>query len=208
MTNVLIVEDERLVQQAFQKYIESASDRFFLSETITDARNTLLVCEKMKIDLILMDCCTANGSSGLDATFMVKKRFPNIKIIIVTSAPEFRFIEKAKKSGADSFWYNDVSQDDLILVMDKTMKGESIFPLNTPSVKVGNATSYDFTKTELIVLLYLAEGLSSKSIAQKMFISIDTVNTHIKHLKEKTGCTSKTQIAVLAAKSKLVLPEY
>lgn len=208
MTNVLIVEDERLVQQLFAKYIESAFDRYFLCDTITDARNTILICEKMKIDLILMDCCTANNSSGLDAAKSVKKRFPHIKVIIVTSAPEFRFIEKAKDAGADSFWYKDVSQDDLLLVMDKTMNGESIFPSSTPKVIIGDATSYDFTKTELVVLLYLAEGLSSKSIAQKMFISVDTVNTHIKHLKDKTGCTSKTQIAVLAAKSKLVLPEY
>lgn len=208
MTNVLIVEDERLVQQLFTKYIESASDRYQLAETITDSENTLLICERMNIDLILMDCCTANNSSGLVATEKVKNRFPNIKIIIVTSAPEFRFIEKARMSKADSFWYKDVSQDDLLSVMDRTMKGESIFPKNTPEVKIGQTTSYDFTKTELIVLMHLAEGLSSKSIAEKMFISIDTVNTHIKHLKEKTGCTSKTQVAVLASKSKLVLPEY
>lgn len=208
MTNVLIVDDERLVQELFANYIASASDRYALAETTGDAANAELICQRNHIDLVLMDVCTANGASGLDAAGRIKKRFPHIKVIVVTSAPEYRFIGKARAAGADSFWYKDISESDLLDVMDRTMAGESIYPDRTPEVSIGLTTSYDFTPTELEVLRHLAEGISSKSIAVKMGVSTDTVNTHIKHLKDKTGCLSKTQLAVLASKSKLVLPEY
>lgn len=208
MTHVLIVDDERLVREIFASYVASAADRYVLTETTGDAANVELICQSYPIDLVLMDVCTANGSSGLTATEKIKRNFPHIKVIIVTSAPEYRFIEKARAAGADSFWYKDISESQLIEVMDRTMAGESIYPDKTPEVTIGYTTSYSFTPTEIEVLRYLAEGISSKSIAQKMSVATDTVNTHIKHLKEKTGCTSKTQLAVMAAKSKLVLPEY
>lgn len=179
-----------------------------LAETTGDAANAELICQNTKVDLVLMDVCTANDSSGLDAAAAIKRRFPRIKVIIVTSVPEYRFIEKARAAGADSFWYKDIGEGELLEVMDRTMAGESIYPDRTPEVTIGVATSYDFTPTELEVLRYLAEGISSRSIAGQMHVTADTVNTHIKHLKEKTGCTSKTQLAVLASKSRLVLPEY
>lgn len=208
MTNVLIVDDERLVQELFTHYINSAADRYALAETTSDAANAEMICQSKRVDLILMDICTANDSSGLAAAEKVKHRFPQTKIIIVTSAPEFRFIEKARAAGADSFWYKDVGLTELLDVMDRTMRGESIYPDKTPEVTIGLTTSYEFTPKELEVLIYLSSGSSSKAIAEKMSISADTVNDHIKHLKEKTGCTSKTQLAVLASRSKLVLPEY
>ena len=208
MTNVLIVDDERLVQELFTHYINSAADRYALAETTSDAANAEMICQSKQVDLILMDICTANDSSGLAAAEKVKRRFPQTKIIIVTSAPEFRFIEKAHAAGADSFWYKDVGLTELLDVMDRTMRGESIYPDKTPEVTIGLTTSYEFTPKELEVLIYLSSGSSSKAITEKMSISADTVNDHIKHLKEKTGCTSKTQLAVLASRSKLVLPEY
>lgn len=208
MTNVLIVDDERLVQELFSKYIESACDRYTLVDSVFNAENAEIVCENRKIDLILMDVCTANGASGLEATAKIKERFPKIKIIIVTSAPEFRFIEKAKKAKADSFWYKDISQDELLSVMDKTMAGEKIYPDTTPNVDIGLAKASEFTKTELDVLLLLVTGMPTKDIADKMGISFNTAKWHLKRLMEKTGCTSRTQLAIYASKSKLVLPEY
>lgn len=208
MTHVLIVEDERLIQELFARYIGAARDRYILAETTADAANAALICQNTEVDLVLMDVCTANDSSGLDAAAAIKRRFPAIKIIIVTSAPEYRFLQKARSAGADSFWYKEIGEAELLEVMDRTMAGESIYPDKTPAVTIGGTTSDDFTRTEMEVLRYLAEGISSRSIAERMHITADTVNTHIKHLKEKTGCTSKTQLAVLASKARLVMPEY
>lgn len=67
MINVLIVEDERLVQEAFKKYIESRSDKYKLIDSIINADNAEIICLNQKIDLILMDVCASNNSSGLEA---------------------------------------------------------------------------------------------------------------------------------------------
>lgn len=208
MINVLIVDDERLIQELFSQYIASASDRYSLTDTICDAANAEVICQGGQVDLVLMDVCTANSSSGLDATAVIKRRFPRIKVIIVTSAPEYRFIQKARAAGADSFWYKDISESELLEVMDKTMNGESIYPDNTPEVTIGLSSSYEFTPKELEVLMYLSQGMSSKEAAEAMGVTSDDINQHVRHLKEKTGCTSKTQLCVLASKAKLVLPEY
>ncbi len=208
MTNVLIVEDERLTKERLMQYIQANGDRYTLVDATTDAANTNMICKTRKIDLILMDICTANNSSGLEAAGRVKAQFPNIKVIIVTSAPEYRFIEKARAAKADSFWYKDVSEEELLDVMDRTMAGEHIYPDKTPEIQIGNASSYDFTPKELEVLLHLSAGLSLQEVAYKMDVSLDTVKTHIRHLKDKTGCTGKTQLAIFASRSKLVLPEY
>lgn len=208
MTNILLVDDERMIQELFSYYISKASDRYRLVNAITDAANTEVACMGSKIDLILMDVCTANSASGLDATANIKKKFPHIKVIIVTSAPEHRFIEKARAAGAESFWYKEVDSMELLDLMDRTMAGESIYPDNTPRVKVGLADSVEFTPKELEVLFYLVQGKSIGEIADNMGVEYSTTRTHINNLKDKTGAKSNSELAVLAAKTKLVMPEY
>ena len=208
MTKILIVDDERLIRDLFTRYVQSASDRYALAGAIADASNAEVCCFEDKVDLILMDICTAKKSSGLAAAAKIKKRFPHIKIIIVTSAPEFRFLEMARAAGAESFWYKDVSEEELLDVMDRTMAGESIYPDKTPEVQIGLIGSYDLSPKEIEVLYWLSVVGSNKLIAEKMGVSEDGVNYHIRSLKEKTGCESKTELAILATTSKLVLPNY
>jgi len=208
MTNVLLVDDERMIQELFSYYISTAKDRYRLVNTIIDAANTEMACMGSKVDLILMDVCTANYASGLDAAANIKKKFPHIKIIIVTSSPEHRFLEKARAAGAESFWYKEVDSVELLDVMDRTMAGESIYPDTTPKVQVGLAASVEFTPKELEVLFYMVQGKSIGEIAERMGVDYSTTRTHINHLKDKTGAKTNSELAVLAAKSKLVMPEY
>ncbi len=208
MTNVLIVDDERVVQELFSHYIADASDRYRLTAAIKGAANAELFCVRECVELILMDICTADDESGIDATAQIKKKYPRVKIIIVTSAPDYRFIEKARAAGADSFWYKEVSTDELLNIMDRTMAGEHIFPDATPGIKIGLADSTEFTQKELEVLSYLVQGKSLTEIADLMGVDYTTTKTHIKHLKEKTGIQSISRLAVLAARTRFILPEY
>lgn len=208
MTNVLIVDDEQFVQELFSRFIAAASDRYALAGVAFSAADTEIICKSKPVDLILMDICTAKNASGLDAAARVKALYPQIKVIMITSAPEFRFIQKAREAGADSFWYKEVSESELLDVMERTMAGQRIYPDKPRDVEVGLALSGEFTRRELEVLLRLAEGKSSRTISSEMNVAEETVKTHTKHLMEKTGCKSRTALAVLASKTKLVLPEY
>lgn len=100
--NVLIVEDDPMARKLFEIILES-SGRYHLEASIESASLAEFYCMTNPIDLILMDVCTALHASGLDAAARVKEKYPQIKIIIVTSQPECDFIDRARLGGVDSF---------------------------------------------------------------------------------------------------------
>jgi two-component system vancomycin resistance associated response regulator VraR len=144
MIRVLIVEDQKMAQENMESIIQS-NENYALAGVIANAADTELFCLRSNVDLILMDVCTARDENGIEACAVIKRKFPRIKIIIVTSMAEHTFIEKAKAAQADSFWYKDASCAELLTVMDQTMAGEHIYPDKTPEVKLGLTTSYELT---------------------------------------------------------------
>ena len=94
--NVLIVEDQEMPKQLFEIFVNS-SENYVHVASLSDASLAPTVCRTRKVDLVLMDVCTAQNSSGLDAAEQIKKEVPSVKIIIVTSMPEFSWIKRAKE---------------------------------------------------------------------------------------------------------------
>ena len=94
MVNVLIVEDSRISREAFERHL-SASPEYFVIASIENAANAEIACMRNKIDLILMDVCTVDDESGLVAAAKIKRNYPHVKVIIMTSMPEHSFIQKA-----------------------------------------------------------------------------------------------------------------
>lgn len=139
-----------------------------------------------------------DGSNGLDAAEKIKKLKPDLKIIAVTSMPEVSWMDRAKKIGIESFWYKEVSEETILEIIQRTLKGESIYPLQTPEVKLGLTKSTQLTPREIQVLRLLTTGIGNEKIAENLGISPNTVKTHIQHLLDKTGFTSRTQLAIQA----------
>lgn len=191
--NVLIVEDQDMPRELFEIYINS-SDKFNRLLSISNASAALAVCRNNQVDLILMDVLTELGHSGLDAAEEIKKEFPKIKIVIVTSMPEYSWLERARKIGVDSFWYKDGQKESILDVMERTMAGENIYPDETPLIHIGNTTNHDFTERELEILKELTTGDTNTAIAERLHISLPTVKSHIQHLMEKTGFKTRTEL--------------
>ncbi len=191
--NVLIVEDQDMPRELFEIYINS-SDKFNHLLSISNASAALAVCRNNQVDLILMDVLTELGHSGLDAAEEIKKEFPEIKIVIVTSMPEYSWLERARKIGVDSFWYKDGQKESILDVMERTMAGENIYPDETPLIHIGNTTNHDFTERELEILKELTTGDTNTAIAERLHISLPTVKSHIQHLMEKTGFKTRTEL--------------
>ncbi len=154
----------------------SDSKYYALAASISGADVALAYCKRQMIDLILMDVCTSGNKDGIEAAAEIKAAFPNIKIIIVTSMVEVGFLERAKAAKVDSFWYKDLSPEDLLDVIDRTMAGEQIFPQETPPVKLGLVSSADLTAKEIQVLRLVCDGLEYSEIAQALSITERTVN--------------------------------
>ena len=190
---VLIVEDQDIPRELFEIYVKgSAHFEHFLS--ISNASAAISVVRSNKVDLVLMDVMTELDHSGLDAAEEIKKAFPSVKIIIVTSMPEYSWLSRAREIGVDSFWYKDGQKNGLIDVMERTMAGEKIYPDETPLIRIGNATNHEFSERELDILKELTTGDSNAEIAERLFISVATVKSHIQHLMEKTGFKTRTEL--------------
>ena len=207
MKKVMIVEDDPMASKLLEIFVKE-SDRYSVAHTIDNASMAEMYCFKNPIDLILMDVCTAMNANGLDAAAKIKKSFPHIKVIIMTSQPECSFIDRARSIGVDSFWYKESTAEKVIEVMDRTMNGESVYPDTTPTLQLGNAKSSEFSPKELEVLRELISGESDAVIADKLHMSLRTVKAHIQTMRDKTGFRNRTELAVRARECGLVINEY
>lgn len=192
---IMIVDDQFVSRELFKLYIDQ-SPKYEVVHSIDSAMFADTYVLKSHIDLIIMDILMQDGSNGLDAAEKIKKLRPDIKIVAVTSMPEVSWMDRAKKIGIESFWYKEVSEKTILEIMERTLAGESIYPDKTPEVALGLAKSTEFTPREIEVLRLLTTGAGNEEIAEKLHISQNTVKTHIKHLLEKTGFTSRTQLAI------------
>ena len=205
-TRVLLVEDQRLVQQFLEDIVRN-SERYELAASLRNADLADVYCEREQIDLILMDVYTAGGASGLNAAARIKKKHPYIRIIIMTSMPEVSYLDRAREIGVESFWYKEVGDEPLLSVMDRTMEGESVYPDRTPEMQFGNISSYEFTERELEILRELTSGDTNEEIADRLFISKNTVKDYVTKMLIKTGFRSRTELAVKARELGLVVRE-
>ena len=182
---VMIVEDQTMPRELFELRIQ-ASEHFEVALSIDNAALADVYCLRFPVDLILMDVVTRGGESGLDAAERIKRTFPQMKIIIVTSMPE-------------------CSYESLLDVMERTMAGESVYPDATPELQLGLASSYQFTSRELEVLREMTGGDTNQEIAERLHMSVATVKTHILNMLEKTGFRNRTELAVRAREIGLVI---
>ncbi len=207
MTKVMIVEDDPMASKLLEIFVKE-SDRYSVAHTIDNASMAEMYCFKNPIDLILMDVCTAMNTNGLDAAAKIKKSFPKIKIIIVTSQPECTFIDRARAAGVESFWYKSASSEGILEVMDRTMSGESVYPDTTPTLKLGEAMNFDFTEKELEVLREVINGEADADIADKLHMSLRTVKGHIQSMRDKTGFRNRTELAVRTRESGIIINDH
>ena len=205
MINVLLVEDTKMGRDCVTGYLRG-SDRYVLSAAITNATMAETTCLHTPIDLILMDYCTENDEDGIAAAAVIKRRMPHIKIIIITSMASTDLIDRARAAGADSFWYKETGDEELLAVMDRTMDGESIYPDTTPVIRIGTAKSTDLTPMQLSVLRLMVQGHSNPAIAKELHISVDDVKWHIKGLYDKTGYNSRITLVGAVIKKDFIVP--
>ena len=102
MIRVLIVEDQRTAREVMQTAIES-SGRYQLEAMLADAGNAYILSMAGRIDLILMDVYTLDGENGIEAAAKIKKEFPHIKIIIVTSMPDGKLYTQGREAAVKAF---------------------------------------------------------------------------------------------------------
>ncbi|ADU22888.1 MULTISPECIES: response regulator transcription factor [Ruminococcus] len=194
---VMIVDDQSISRHLFEMYVNN-SPSYELAFSLSSASAADVYILRHEVDLILMDILMNDGSNGLEAAEKIKKLRPDIKIIAVTSMPEYSWLEKAKSIGIESFWYKEADEQTILEVMDRTMAGESVYPDSSPRVKLGLADSSELTERELEILRIVTTGATNQQVAEQLGISENTVKSHVRSMLDKTGFRSRTELAIKA----------
>ena len=202
---ILIVEDQALVRMYLCSCVEKSKE-CEVAGMLTRADAALQRCGEGHIDLILMDICTENDSDGLTAAEAIKKFYPRIKIVMVTSMLEGRFLDRARKIGADRFWYKDSPSSDLIGVIEGTLQGKQFWPDSVPTVQLGKVLSCNLSDQEMETLRLLCEGKTNAEIAASLHVAESSVRTYINRMLEKTGYPNRNRLMVAAVSKRLVVP--
>ena len=210
---ILLVDDHDMVRMGLKTYL-MLEPRFEVIGEAKDGQEVLgmlnnELSENLP-DLILMDLMMPI-MNGAEATKVVMKEYPQMKIVILTSFLEDNLVVDAIEAGAVSYVLKTVSADELIYALQGAFRG---MPVMTGDVsqaltrgirkRMVEADSSNLTEREKEVLLLIAEGKSNKDIGEELHISIKTVKTHVSNLLMKCELDDRTQLAIYAHRKGLV----
>ena len=203
MINTILVEDDLYIQKHLTERLNS-DGKFCLVGVYRDAFEAERYCNG-SVRLILMDVQTQHKHSGLAAAERIKKAFPNIKIVIVTSLVDPEVLAKAKTGAADSLWYKDHGTDELLDVINRTLGGENVFPNTAPAVEMEGTMSDTFSPRQLDILRWYIRGLTYQEIAVKFGISKNGVRWNLDDMVEKGGFPNREALVATAIENKLMV---
>jgi NarL family two-component system response regulator LiaR len=204
---VMIVDDHGVVRRGLAAYLKNEDDLELVGEA-RDGQEALQVCEEVQPDVILMDLVMPE-LGGAAATRLIRKRWPDVQVIALTSFKEKDLVRDALAAGAISYLLKDVSGDNLADTIRAAHAGRSVLapeavqalvqPVD-PAARLGQ----DLTRREREVLALLAKGLTNPAIAEKLVISHSTVKVHVSHILSKLEVSNRGEAIALAIKYGLV----
>lgn len=204
MYNIIVIDDHKMLREMLSETLNARG--FNVIASSGNAKDSVSLCEKFKPDLILMDICTENNSSGLAYSKIIKDNFPSVKIILMTGVPDLTFIDKAKANNVDSFIYKNISSDSLISTIQNTIDGYSLYPnANNPKANIPDVLK-NLTDTELNVLTEYCKTLDRDEVVKKLGISVRTLKSHVSSIYEKTGYNNLAKLAIYCVGNGLIVP--
>lgn len=199
----LLVEDDRYIRRHFIERLSEEPD-IQLVAALGDAFEAEKHCGP-NIDLVLMDVLTLHKHSGLAAGKRIRKAFPHIKVVIITSLVDPEVLLQAKQGCADSLWYKDHGTEAILDVIRRTMAGQRVFPDFSPSVEMKKCMSQEFSPAQIEILRAFIKGCTYREIAEKFNLSVSGVRYNIAEMVRIGGFKNKEELTTTAIENKLVI---
>lgn len=214
MIKVLIADDQELIRSSIQIILE-ANPKFKVTATVADGEEVLDAIKKERPDVILMDVRMPK-MDGTVCTKYVKSKYPEIKVIILTTFDDDDFIFSALKYGASGYLLKGVSNDQLYQAIETVYQGgaminpniaEKVFKLfskmaqSNYAIQVDQTESKHFSKNEWRVIQQVGLGLSNKEISAKLYLSEGTVRNYISSILSQLDLRDRTQLAIGAVQT-------
>ncbi|MCQ4923284.1 response regulator transcription factor [Tissierella carlieri] len=208
---IAIIDDEKLIREGLKIILSTYSDIdvVAMGESGYDA---LDLCTLNEIDLVLMDI-RMPMCDGVLGTQLIKDKFPNTKVLILTTFKDIEYIQEALKKGASGYLLKDSSYDliyegikaaamgNIVIHPDVATNILNLTPMEADLNEI--CERYDLNHKELDIIKYIADGLSNKEIGEKLFLSEGTIKNNVSTILSKLELRDRTQIVVFSFKNNL-----
>ena len=199
---VLVVDDHALVRTGVANIISHEPDLQVVAEAANGVE-AIAAFERFHPDVTLLDL-RMPVMEGVEAVRQIRLRDPNAKVIVLTTYDTDEDITRALKAGAKAYVLKDISASGLIGCIHDVLAGKTYLAPTAAAKLAEGVARVRLTPRELSTLRLMADGRSNKEIANELGISERTVKTHLGHLFDKLGVTSRTEAAKVAARRGLV----
>lgn len=213
IVRVLLAEDHTIVRKGLRSLLDGETGIEVIGEA-GDGREAIEKVRQLRPDVVLMDI-TMPGLNGLEATRQIKKRFPEVKVVILTVHTTEEYILQILRAGASGYVVKQAAPTELLSAIQAAYRGDSFL---SPSISakvieeyirqaeaMAERNSYNrLTDREREVLQLIAEGHSNREIAELLHISVKTVETHRTHLMDKLDLHNTAELTQYAIRKGVI----
>lgn len=211
---VLLADDHKLIRDGIQSMLENTEDIEVIG-SVSSGEESINEVRQNRPDVILMDIMM-RAMTGIEATRWVKEFDQTVKVVLVTKEISREYVSAGIKSGVDGYLPKDTDRETLLEAIRTVHRGGRFFndaimklvfedfytheKLKSTNKKLPN----DLTKREQEILGLVATGRSNKELAERLFISLKTVETHKTHILDKLGLKNSTELVKYAIKHNII----
>ena len=196
--------------------VPAARFQFQLKGVVQNETGITELLKLFPVDLLLMDMNLSDGE-GLKQLPVFKKNYPNLRVLVLTLFDDARLVKAVFRAGADGLLLKSTSRDELLRAIEDVMVGKTFIGkgISLTDRGVGNgsdgalpesrfARKFGLTRREIEVMRYIGQVLNNKAIAEKLFISDQTVSVHRKNIMRKLGVNNTASLIKIAFENNLV----
>ena len=202
---VLIIEDDEEIRNSFSLIVNS-SDKFLVTNAYGDSETAIANLLRDQPDIVLMDI-ELPGMNGIQATKIVKDKYPQAEVVMVSVYEDSDLVFEALKAGASGYITKSANYMELLSALDEIARGGAPMSSRIARMVIDNFhvnPNSPLTKRETEILQLISEGKTYTQISEQLFISKETSKTHIKNIYSKLQVNSKSEAIAKANLDKLI----
>jgi NarL family two-component system response regulator LiaR len=203
----MLVDDHTMVRRGLATFLKVFEDLQLVGEA-ENGETAIQLCAEVLPDVILMDMVLP-VMDGATATRAIRRQFPQVQVIVLTSFKEGELIKNALEAGAIGYLLKDVSADELVDAIRAAHAGRATLSPEAAQALVETTNQprtygLDLTEREREVLALMIEGLNNTQIAGRLTVSPSTIKSHVSNILAKLGVASRTEAVTLALRNRIV----
>ncbi|MDA3943147.1 MAG: response regulator transcription factor [Bacteroidetes bacterium] len=205
MIKLILADDHKLFREGVRSILESAKDIEIVDE-VADGRALINSLRNHETDMIMLDI-SMPGISGIEACRIIRKEYPCLKILMLSMHGEESFVRSAIEAGANGYLPKEIDHSELIEAIHIIHQGGNYYSKDISYKLINSYLNKDkqqLTPREKEILVLICDGLTNKEVADRLFISVRTVDCHKNNILQKLGLKSSVELVKYALKNELI----